>query len=89
MPRKVGTSIATIPAIPRSISTIFHASHASRGKSRPRGGPSSARQGSVHGSHGNKAFDIMPCHAMHGRWLSLTLLLPQLLAKHLPYKELL
>jgi len=43
----------------------------------------------VHGSHGNKAFDIMPCHAMHGRWLSLTLLLPQLLAKHLPYKELL
>ncbi|KAJ8419871.1 hypothetical protein Cgig2_014316 [Carnegiea gigantea] len=55
----------------------------------PRGGPSSARQGSVQGSHGNKAFDIMPCHAMHGRWLPLTLLLPQLLAKHLPYKELL
>jgi len=26
---------------------------------------------------------------MHGRWLSLTLLLPQLLAKHLPYKEFL
>lgn len=51
--------------------------------------PSSARQGSVHGSHANKAFDTMPCHAMHGRWLSLTLLLPQLLAKHLPYKELL
>jgi len=45
--------------------------------------------GSVHGSHGNRAFHMMPCHAMHGRCLPLTLLLPHLLAKHLPYKELL
>jgi hypothetical protein len=36
-----------------------------------------------------KALGIMPCHAMHGRWLSLTLVLPQQPAKHLPYKELL
>jgi len=88
-PWKVGTSIATISAIPRSISLFFHASHASRGTHLI---PGVVRHPLAKGGDWKLAprslmsYDAMPCMALPQ---PLTLVLPQQPAKHLPYKELL